>query len=623
MSGRRARRARIAVALAVLALIAWWGAGRVGQGSATAPPPRPSSANRTIGPDFSNAIARSRARVATLPFAAPQADGEVTIAGRVIDVRLQQPVGNIEVVFRSTSGETSTTTHPDGAYSIRVAAGVYRAFVRDDTVLSVGRPDRVRLPTLPSAEAAGVPDEALMSLVLASSDTEGVDLSVMRGGIVSGHVVDRGGRPIAGAVLRARGGLRPTLATDIAETDRDGSFELRLPAGAFDLDANHPRFAGVAGIAGIASPAGESSTRISVAPGDHLQTTITLTAGCVISGRVIGRGGEHASDGAIEQQWGTGEFQFGPAGQIQADGTFRWVSTDEVDVTLRAWPWKSPPSASRKFTCRDGARFDDVVFQVLDRGPDLDGVLVDQAGAPVGLAFLDLVPLDPGGIAQQERSDAAGHWSVYNLPPGHYRVTAQAEGRGVTQETVTSPHAGVRLALGGTGRIEGTTPRLASGSFELVLGTCLDNDGMIPLPRSRRLVTVAGGRFAVDNLPACALSFGAIWHGQPIAQQVVIPSGGTAHVVLDLGPPVARTVHGVVRDANGKPLAGAQVTASYEGGGDVTATTDASGGYTLKTFAGATLTAAARGRIGFAQVGGGDQVDLAVQDMADDIETAD
>ena len=445
----------------------------------------------------------------------------------------------------------------------------------------------------------------------------GVDLSVVRGGIVSGHVVDRGGRPIAGAVLRARGGgMRPTLATDITETDGDGSFELRLPAGAFNLDASHPRFAGVASVASTAG------ARVAIAPGDHLETTITLTAGCVISGRVVGSGGKATGDGAIEKQWGQTDFEFAPAGKIEPDGTFRWVTTDEADITIRAWPWKSPPSPSRRFTCRDGARFDDVVFQLPDRGPDVEGVLVDKAGEPVGLAFVDLGPLERGGIAQQERTDAAGHWQVFSMPPGRYRVTAQAEGRGVAIQTIVAPRDGIRLELGGTGRLEGTTPRLASGSFELVLGTCLDENEMVPVPQLRRLVSVTGGRFAVDDLPACALSFGAIWHGHRIAAHATIPSGGTAHVELDLGPAVARAVHGVVRDGAGKTLAGAQVTATFQGNADTTTTTDATGAYAVKTFSGATLSAVARGRLGYARVDG-DEVDLIVEDLADDVEVED
>jgi len=612
------RRSRIAVAAVVaIAIAAWWAVvarrspfarepAAVRAGNQAPPPSAPGSASHGSG------AAISRARVGAPPFGAlgPAA----TISGRVIDIRQQRPVGNVEVVFRGDAGESSTTANPDGSYAIQVLPGVYRAFVRDDTVLSVGRSDRVRLPSLPSAEIAGVPDEALMTTVLASGDADGVDLSVVRGGLVSGHVIDLAGRPVGGAVLRARGGgLRPTLATDVAESADDGSFELRLPAGTFELDASHPRFAGIASAA---------DAQLAVRPGDHLTPTLTLTAGCMISGRVVGRDGKPASDGAIERHLSDAALEFAPAGRIDADGTFRWVTTEATEVTIRAWPWKSAPSPARRFSCRDGARFDDVVFQIPDRRAAIEGVLVDQGGEPVGFAYVDLAPLDPGGIAQQERTDALGHWEVYDMPPGRYRVAAQADGRGVTSATIVSPRDGVRLELGGTGRLEGTTSRLATGSFELALGACLEATGQVPVPQSRRLVSVTGGRFAVDGLPACQLSFYAIWHGQPVSQQIAIPSGGTARIELDLGPPLAKTVHGVVRDGAGLPITGALVTATRHGVPDTTARTDVTGAYTLTTASGAILRASARARVGAAQVGGAnvsdEQVDIVVEDPEDD-----
>jgi hypothetical protein len=617
------RRSRIAVV--AIALAAWWVIGRVrGTPTATDPAAQPAAVtDRTISPGLTGTAAGPRVRRSlALPVVPDPASAEVTIAGRVFDLVQQAPVGNVEVVFHGEAGETSTTTRDDGAYSIRLASGAYRAFVRDDTVLSVGRPEAVRLPGQPSADAAGAPDDALMTLVLATADTEGVDLTVVRGGVVSGHVVDRDGRPIAGAVLRARGGaVRPALATDIAETDRDGSFELRLPAGLFMLDASHPRFAG------IADP---RQTRVTVQAGDHLRRTITLTAGCVISGRVVDRGGAIAGDGAIERQWGQGELEFVPAGRIEPDGTFRWVTTENGEIALRAWPWKSPPSPARRFTCRDGAQFDDVVFQLPDRRPELSGILIDSAGGRVGGTYVDIQPLDPGGIGQQERTDADGSWEVYSLPPGRYRVIAQAEGRGVTSQMITSPQSGIRLQLGGTGRLEGTT-QLVSGSFELVLETCSDRTTLIALPQTRRLVTVTGGRFAVEGLPACELSFAAIWHGRPIPAQVAIPSGGTAHVELDLGPPHVKTVHGIVRDAAGRPVAGAHITAIKLGEEDSSigevATSDASGAYTIMAVSGAGLNVSVDSRAGFATVGqavaDSEQIDVVVEEVQDTSEPDD
>jgi hypothetical protein len=526
----------------------------------------------------------------------------------VIDIRQQRPVGEVEVVFRDDLGDASATAASDGSYAIRIAPGVYRAFVRGEGVLSIGRPDRTRLPAMPPAEIAGVPDEALMATVVARGDADGFDLSVVHGGTVSGHLIDQAGEPVAGAVVRARGnGVRPALASDIAESASDGSFELVLPAGAFELEVHHDRLAGVA-----------AGAQIAIQPGDHLTPTLTMTAGCILTGRVVGPDGKPAGDGALERNGGAGPLDFAPAGRIEPDGGFRWVTTETTEITLRAWPWKSAPSPARQFACRDGARFDDVVFQVADRRPDLEGTLIDATGAPVGFAFVDLAPLDRGGIAQQERSDAAGRWQVFELPSGRYRVTAQADGRGVASAVVVSPRDGIRLELGGTGRLDGTTSRLARGSFELALGSCIESIGQIPVPQARRLVSVTGGRFAVDDLPACQLSFTAIWHGKPQAQTAAIPAGGTAHLDLDLGPPLPKVVHGIVRDPDGKPIADAFVIAKRSETADATARTDATGSYTLTTASGATLRASAHSRIGYAQVGGAnierEQVDLVVGD---------
>jgi hypothetical protein len=548
-------------------------------------------------------------------LAAGHGSGDVAITGRVIDLSQQRPVGGVEVVFRGAAGEATATTRSDGSYALRVAPGSYRAFVRGGGVMSIGRRDPVRVPGPPPAEIAGVPDDGLGTAVVAARDTDGVDLAVVRGATVAGRVVDRAGRPIGGAVVYAIGGaLRPALATDIAESAGDGGFELRLPPGGFELVASHPRFAGIAA---------DSRTRYVVGPGDHLDAALVLVAGCIVSGRVIGPAGEPAGDGALELQRGPGEADFVPAGRIDPDGAFRWAITAEAEVALRAWPWKSPPSPVRPFRCRDGARFDDVVFELPDRRPDLEGVLIDKTGRPVGFSFVDLRPLEPGGIAQQERTDGAGRWQVYSLPPGRYRVAARAAG-GVASTTVVSPRDGIRLELGDTGRLEGTAPRLAGGGFELVLDGWVAGGELIPLPQSRRLVTVTGGRFAVDDLPACELAFSAIWHGRPIAQHVAIPAGGTARIELAIGELREKTVRGVVRDAAGQPVAGAVVTAARpdDDARAAAAMTDAAGGYTIRAVSGATLRASARGQVGEARVGGAnidaEQVDLVIGEPAGD-----
>jgi hypothetical protein len=508
----------------------------------------------------------------------------VTIAGTVVDAATHDGVGGVEVVFRNERGEESTMAGPDGRYRIDLRPGAYRAFVRDDEVLSIGRAD-ARLPGLPSADAAGAPDEALMPLVMARTSASGVDLTVARGGVIRGKVVDRGGRPIASAVLQARsGGPRPSLGTDVAETGADGAFELRLPAGAYDLEVSHARFAGIAGP--------EEERRIDLAPGDAVTRTFTLAAGCVIAGRVVRPGGAPAGEGAIEARWSE-EGRFSPAGQIAADGTFRWATMEEVQLDLRAWPWKSPPSPERSFACHDGARFESVVFELPQRGPDLDGVLVDRNGAPVPLAYIDVTSLD-GGPGQVERTDDQGRWGVFQLEPGSYLVTAHAAGRGVVATTVTAPATQVRLELGGTGRIAGRTPRIASGSFELMLARCTIDDSALRLPAERRLVTVTDHTFIVEDVPACDVDLVAVWHGRPVRERITVPTDGAAELDLAVGPARMKTVHGTVTDEDGRPLEGARVKALADNEAPVFATTEAGGRYSLRAAAGAMLIVSTR-----------------------------
>jgi hypothetical protein len=567
--------------------------------------------HRTVGRDLNDALAQGRARGITLPGRASHADA-IAIAGTIIDAQSQKPVGNVEVVFRNELGEETTQAAADGSYRIEVQAGSYRAFVRDELVLSVGLMGPVRLPTLPSADTVGVPDEALMPVVVATGDADGVDLTVLRGGAVAGRVVDRSGRPVVGAILRARGfnGLRPTLGTDLAETDASGNYELHVPAGSFELEANHPKFAGVS-----------AGTSVTVAAGDRVSADVTLVAGCVIAGRVITAGGAPSADGAIEKQWGVQSTQFSPSGKINPDGTFRWVTTESTDITLRAWPWKSPPSPSQTFACNDGARHENVVFRLADRRADIEGVLVDKSGGRVPFAFIDLAPLDPGGISQQERTDGEGKWAVFDMPAGRYQITAHAPGRGVVALTVTAPTKDIVLELGGTGRLEGSTALLANGSFELSLQGCDDGTTRVDLPEDRRLVTVTAGRFSLDDVPACNLALLASWHGHPVAAKVTVPLGGTGRVELALGPPRAKTITGIVRDATGSPVSHVVVAARYDDD-DVTTTTDGIGRYTLSTFSGADLTATSGKLSAFATVGmanvDAETVDLALDDYQGD-----
>lgn len=460
------------------------------------------------------------------PTLTPSLPGMVIVSGAVIDSATGTRVPGAEVVLLATVGgaESSTMSAADGSYSIEVPIGVYRAFARGDHVLSIGTAPRIRIPGQPSADDIGVPVADRMPVVAAVRNLGSVDLEVVQAGTVSGTVVDGEGKPIAGAVVRASNygrSVSTTLGTDVAETDAKGAFELKLPGGGYVLEATHAKFAA------LAEPIG-----VRVSPLDDVTVTLALVQGCIIAGRVVLPSGAPAGEGAIEEQYAPSEAAFAPVGRIAADGTFRYTTVAEQEVVLRAWPWKAPPADAQRFSCKNGARFSNVVFRLPNRTPDLEGVLVDHDGKPVAFTHVDLMPLDPGGIGQQERTDEHGRWSVYALPAGRYQVSAAAPERGVVSEMIASPAKNVKLALKGTGRLEGTLAQVDNGTLEIEIARCLD--GMdIEIARERRVVQVEHGHFSVDDLPACQVALLLRWRDGRMFVRTDIQAGSTATVDLD------------------------------------------------------------------------------------------
>jgi hypothetical protein len=540
-----------------------------------------------------------------LPIAAPHARAMVKLAGHVVDDVNRAPVGNAEVLLRSELGEETVQTKDNGAFSVDVAPGDYRIAVRGGGAITASTGDRIRLDPGPNAALAGAPDETLMAAVHATADITNLEIIATASSTIAGRVIGPDSQPIAHAVVRARGALRSALGTDSAETDARGEFSLEVPAGRYVLDARAP------GFAGLVNP-----TEVTARPHASQRVALLVTRGCEIRGRVVREDGSPGGDGAIERRTIVGE-DFGPAGRVEPDGTFAYTTTEDTEIVLRAWPWKSMPSQERQFTCRDGARFNDVVLKVPDHDPALSGIVVDASGAPVPFAYVDVEALDAGRSSQQERADAAGRWEVYELFPGRYQVTASASGRGIAVTTVAMPRGDdVRLQLAGTGRIEGTTTSLANGTLQLSFVACFDALDLQRRPmviaHEPRLVTVTGGRFAIDDAPACDLQMSARWRDQIIPVRVVVPPAQTGHVELALGPPHEKTVHGTVTD-RGAPVPNARVNADLDGR-SVAATTDDEGHFTLHTFSGATLATSDGARSGHAHVGranvGDERVDI-------------
>jgi hypothetical protein len=449
----------------------------------------------------------------------------VHVAGTVFEAGTTRAVGGGEVVFTGPNGETTATADAAGRYEIDVVPGLYRPFVRGQGHVSVAprRPERV--PGPPRAQSVGESHHELGPLVVITGDESGVDLLVQTSGLLTGRVSNRRGEPVAHAIVRARGGDRPLSGTDIAETDDEGTFTLELPVGGYRLDASHADYAGLDG----------SRTYVEIdadlRPGS---VDLTLVAGCVIRGHVLGGNGVPTSDGSIEHRT-EGMDAFRPSGPIEADGSFRWTTTMEGEVTLRAWPWKAAPSNAETFHCTDGARHEATLLMP-DVSADLDGKIAKADGSPAAGAFIDIYAITPGGMNQQERADADGEWAVYSLPAGEYMVTATVDGEGSLQRRITVPAHEVKLALSGTGTITGTINGVRDGAVNMAVSGCMSGDSVPYAQGIIRLVPVHGGRFQIDRVQACRVTVLARAGGETARAEVAVTANRVATTSFDLSP---------------------------------------------------------------------------------------
>lgn len=563
----------------------------------------------------------------------PAPPNTVAVSGVVLDDR-QDPVARAVVVLADARGvETRTTADGEGAWLARVAPGAYRVHARGDGVIAVGPIAPAKLDDDPLSRPPGRADDALAPVLEVAADTPNVELDVVRAAKLAGTVYNDTGDPVANATVRARwldngaSWPAPIDGTDVGRTDASGAYAVLVPAGRYTVDVAHPSYATT-----------RSMDEPIVAPGGAAEAGALLTHGCQIEGRVIGPDGTAASDGTLTRRDADGRIHSVDGSHGGGDGSFR-VTTDDESITLLAWPWGSPPSAPRTFDCSgNGRTYKDVTFAIpANITPDLEGTLVDADGAPVPLAYLEIESLDTPAPHQQERTTAAGAFRVFDAPAGRYRVSGSAPGRGAVSAIVTTPRRGATLALGGTGRIAGTVTGIADGTFAVAFSACADytrggaNLAASPLvlpvlmPHEPRLVVVRGGRFAIDDAPACLLALVASAGGVSVEQTVQVPPRGTALVELDLGARPDKAVYGIVRgkgdgdgDEPGAPIGDARITARVGDRVIATATTDDDGRYLVHAPSGAQISvdtgeATAHADVGRANVGD-EQVDLTIDE---------
>lgn len=256
------------------------------------------------------------------------------------------------------------------------------------------------------------------------------------------------GAPIRGAEVRlSMDGRFSRLAT----TDGEGRFEMRhLPAGEYRLVVSKAGFITLE--YGQRRPF-ESASTISLREGQSATGNVALIRGGVIFGRVMDQFGD-PSVGALVQvlrnRAEDGGRRLAPVGitdQTDDTGAFRIyglppgdyfvaASTGQVDAVKRDPPVYYPGTMTfaeaQPITLPAGGEAS-ADFQIVEsaRGTTVSGVVLTSTGGPAAGAMISLVPSNfsarPGAPGSAMlRGDAAsdGSFSIQNVPPGSYTLTA-------------------------------------------------------------------------------------------------------------------------------------------------------------------------------------------------------
>jgi len=396
---------------------------------------------------------------------------------------------------------------------------------------------------------------------------QSVDIRLQPGTPIAGKVVDAAGNPVAGARVWSTYASEPFPTVDpridAVVSDARGNWTMPgLLPGTYYFTASH------------AAHALTSSPPTYVSGGDGRTVTLRMRDGGSISGVVTGDDGPVAgaevravAKGALAWRRRShtvtdadGKFQLGglPLRTVEVVALHDKGSSKIVDVDLAATPSASGLTLS------------------LSNKASITGVVVDSSGDPLAEAFVAVQPEFKGALGERRawqvrrspvtRTDRKGRFGFAGLPAGKYRVRAA---RPDAPPGTLWLHKGVETEPGGksirvqvageckyTGRV-----KIADGSVPSSFTVRLDEAAAIPVASKDGAFTIAGP--SGDHMLMVS--------GPSFIRKGVKATGKEGQTV-DLGTievQRGRSVSGVVVDANGKPVAHAEVAAGrlLTGGG--------------------------------------------------------
>jgi protocatechuate 3,4-dioxygenase beta subunit len=404
---------------------------------------------------------------------------------------------------------------------------------------------------------------------------------------LAGRVLDRRGRPVAAAKLRAQpeGGGAEVAGL----SDGEGRFALAVTPDEMKLAVEAAGFRA------------QELRHLSVPSDEPVEIELEHTLG--IEGVV--RAGSKPGDGAeleLSVAGGTRTTRSGP------DGAFRFADVEEGVHALRATRGELAAYLSAVEVHEDDDGGAPLYTVELQSAVAIAGRLEDKNGKPIAGGEIELAEPADAPLPRHARSAADGSFRFEAVLAGAYRLSARAEGffpsepRGVEARAKAplvelrlergavvegrvvdekgNPVAGASLEVSGEGA-DGAPYALSADAFA---GAATDGAtrlepmgelgrlrGPVPYPPSlprkrgpqpRELASDPRGHFSLAGLPAGKLVVAARHpdFARGASAPVEARPGATAQVEIRLERGV--TVHGRVVDDRGDPLTGAEVNAA-------------------------------------------------------------
>jgi protocatechuate 3,4-dioxygenase beta subunit len=323
-----------------------------------------------------------------------------SISGRVLSAETGRPLKRAQVTISGSGrGGRSTVTDDQGVYSVAgLSAGSYMI-----TATKNGYVDAIFGQRHPLQAGTPLPLDN-------NQQANNVDLRLIRGGVITGRVLDEDGEPLMRAAVSIQRyqymqGSRQLTAAGANQTDDRGVYRVfGLPPGDYYVSVN---------VAGM--------------------------------GQFLGRGMQAASGAAFSTVGGRGGRGFGGFGVVEEEPS---------GYAPTFYPGVVSVSDAGKVTVGPGQEVGSIDFQIqLVPYATVSGVI---AGGDNGSPFVTvtLAPQDTNtrnplsGTVMNGRTTANGAFTIPNVPPGHYLAIARSGGRqgesliGVQQVAVNGQNIG-------------------------------------------------------------------------------------------------------------------------------------------------------------------------------------